>query len=319
MKTFLKNICFLALILFFVFGSIEILLLFIPNTYSYKYNYLKTHINDIRVLFLGNSYFEEGIRADLIEKGSFNLASSGRNIAFDAEIARQYFSQMSRLEVVVVPLDYSVFDFGRGVKNPQDKRLGIEAMASSFWCMNYKYLNLHVGPFWNWSEILNSRFNYMSRFWQDRSESVECDSLGYVKLELGSRVSDWECRSLPPIIDTSKPIDFLSYNNYYQNLLTIAKCCQQAGVKFLLVNTPKSELYQKDVNANVMNEISQFVKRIQAECANTFYVDYTYDTDFVDSDFYDACHLTDCGAIKFSVKIRHFIVMNNLLKPKIRR
>jgi hypothetical protein len=310
MRNFVKNVFLFALLMVVVMGAIEVTLLFVPNTYSYKRSYLESNIGKVKVLFLGSSYIEEGIKAEVVGENCFNMASSGRNIAFDAALSRKYVPRMTSLRVVVVPIDYSLFSFGRGEKNPKDKRYNIEAMTSSFWCMHYKYLNLHVGPFWYWSEILNSRFNYLARFWQSKEESIECDSLGYVRMELSTRADGWESRSLPPIINTSRPIDTEAYDNYYQKLLTIAECCKKSGVELLLVNTPKSKSYQQEINEAVMDEISEFVERISSKCSNTHFVEYSFYSDFEDADFYDACHLTNQGASKFSRKIGRYLTDN---------
>ena len=40
---------------------IEVLLLYIPNEYSYKRDYMEQHINDIECLLLGNSHIVEAL------------------------------------------------------------------------------------------------------------------------------------------------------------------------------------------------------------------------------------------------------------------
>ena len=304
MKKFITYIVIYIVLITFVFMGIELSLLFLPNTYSYKRDYLEKHINEIEVLLLGNSYIEESVRPDIVGNNCFNMAISGRDIIFDSEIARKYFPQMKKLKVVVMPLDYSKFEFGRGKKNPFDTRKDVDGMTDTYRCMHYKYMGLHVVDFWYWSEIFNSRLDYMSRFWKRPQESIECDSLGYIKLELSKRGKGWEYRALPPIIDTSLAMDKNSYDNYYQNFLMIAKCCLKNGIKLLIVNTPKSESYRKDINETVMEEIFKFVGKIQAECPNVHYHDFTYDDNYESDDFNDACHLSDCGAVKFSKELR---------------
>lgn len=309
MKKFIVNCGVFLFVILIVFTSIEVALLYVPNTYSYKREYLEKHLNEIEILLLGNSYIEESVRPDIIGNNCFNLAISGRDIIFDSEIVGRYFSLMKKLRVVVMPLDYSKFEFGRGKKNPMDTRKNLDGMTDTYRCMHYKYMGLHVGGFLYWSEILNSQLNYMSRFCQPREGSVECDSLGYIKLVLSKRNKGWENRALPPIIDTSLAIDTCAYDYYYQNFLKIARCCQQSYITLLIINTPKSESYKKEINAVVMKEISLFVENIQHTYSCTKYQDYTYDDDFVPDDFYDACHLTDCGAIKLSEKLR--LLINN--------
>lgn len=311
MKKFLIYIGIYLILAITVFLVIELLLLYQPNTYSYKREYLEKHINEIEILLMGNSYIEEGVRPDLVGNHCFNLAISGRDIVFDSEIARKYFLKMDCLKVVVMPLDYSKFEFGRGKVNPLDTRKNIDGMTDTYRCMHYKYMHLHIGAFWLWSEIWNSQLNYMSRFWQSRQECIECDSLGYIKLEFSKRGKKWEYRALPPIIDISKQIDENAYSDYYKNYSTIARYCQQKNVILLIINTPKAESYRKEINDKVMCEITQFIYKLQTEYSNVRYIDYTFD-DFEQQDYNDACHLSDCGAIKFSKKLKYSISLLNI-------
>ena len=307
MRKFLTNIAIFSILVFLLFTTIEVALLFIPNTYSYKRDYLENHINDIRVLLMGSSYIEEGVCPGLIGDGCFNMAIAGRNIVYDAEIAKKYFSQMSHLEVVIMPLDYSIFEFGRGHKNPLDTR-DTDRLTDTYKCMYYKYMNLHIDSFIYWSEILNSQLNYISRFWQSRQENVECDSLGYVAVGLNERKAGWEYRAVPPIIDTSINIDEEAFRLYWPYFEVIADRVKQSGAIFVLVNTPKYKTYQNDINEDVMQEMNQLIFQLQRKYDNIEYWDFTFNTEFEKDDFYDACHLSDRGAKKFSNMLREKIL-----------
>lgn len=287
---------------------IEISLLFVPNTYSYKREYLETHIHDIKILLMGSSYIEEGICPELIGDSCFNLAISGRNIVYDAEIARKYFSKMDNLEIVVLPLDYFKFEFGRGENNPLDTRIDFGRFTDTYRCMYYKYMNLHIDGFWFWPEILNSRLNFLERFWQSSHENIECDSLGFVALPLNSRQSTWEYRSLPPIIDLSKKISREAFELYWPHIEAIADCTNKNGIKLILVEIPKYKTFQRFINDDVVHEKDELISKLREKFNNVVYYDYTYCKDFVEDDFYDACHLSDMGAKKFSNMLREKIV-----------
>lgn len=301
--------------MFLLFATIEVALLFIPNTYSYKRDYLEKHINDISVLFMGNSYIEEGVCPELIGDGCFNIAISGRNVIYDAEIARKYFPRMNHLKIVILPLDYSKFEFGRGRNNPLDTRIDIDLMTDTYRCMHYKYMNLHVDDFWYWSEILYSQLNYISRFWQSREENVECDSLGFVALPLSKRKEGWKYRAVPPIIDASKKIDNHSFGLYWPYIEVIADCTNKRGIQLVLVNVPKYKTYHNDINNAVVREMNGLILQLQRKYNNVKYWDFTYNEEFEDEDFFDACHLSEVGAKKFSEMLRDKI-MNSPITSK---
>lgn len=300
MRKFLVKLALFSTLALLILGTIEVALLFIPNTYSYKHDYLEKHINDINILLMGSSYIEEGICPEIIGEGCFNTAISGRDIVFDAEIAKKYFSRMNQLKIVLLPLDYSKFEFGRGRINPLDTRIELDRMTVTYRCMHYKYMHLYVDRFWYWSEILNSQLNYVSRFWQSRQENVECDSLGYHALVLKNRQEGWEYRAVPPIIDTSKKINNDAFNRYWPYLEVIADCAQKRGAKMVLVNIPKYLTYQNDINKNVVQEINSLITQLQSKYNNVVYWDFTYNEEFGEEDYFDACHLSDEGAKKFS-------------------
>lgn len=300
MRKFLVKLTFFSTLALILLATIEVALLFILNTYSYKRDYLEKHINDINILLMGSSYIEEGVRPDIIGEGCFNIAIAGRNIVFDAEIAKKYFPKMNHLEIVLLPLDYSLFEFGRGQKNPLDTRIDLDRMTDTYWCMHYKYMNLHVGSYMYWSEILNSQLNYISRFWQRRKENVECDSLGYHALLLNNRQDGWEYRAVPPIIDTSKKINNDAFNRYWPYMEVIADCAKKRGARMVLVNIPKYTTYQNNINKNVVKEMNQLISQLQSKYNNVIYWDFTYNEEFGEEDFFDACHLSDEGAKKLS-------------------
>ena len=308
MRKFVKNSIAFTVVTILVLAIIEISLLFVPNTYSYKRDYIETHIKDIKILLMGSSYIEEGICPELIGDSCFNLAISGRNIIYDAEIARKYFSRMDNLKIVVLPLDYSKFEFGRGENNTLDKRIDLERFTDTYRCMHYKYMNLHVDGFWLWSEILNSRLNFLARFWKPSHENVECDSLGFVALSLDNRQSDWRYRSLPPLVDLSKKIDRTAFELYWPYIEAIADCTYKNGIKLMLVEIPKYKTFQSFINNDVIHEKNELISKLRERFKNVDYYDYTYCKDFVEDDFYDACHLSDVGAKKFSNILRDKIV-----------
>ena len=88
MRKFLVKITIFSILVFLLFATIEVTLLFIPNTYSYKRDYLEKHINDIRILLMGSSYIEEGVNPVYVGENCFNIAIAGRNIVFDADLQK---------------------------------------------------------------------------------------------------------------------------------------------------------------------------------------------------------------------------------------
>lgn len=88
---------------------------------------------------------------------------------------------MKNLKIVIMPLDYFDFHFGREIK--EKVNVGKDKYLSTYKCMYYKYMGIHLDGWWYWSELINSRLNYMSRFFMNAKETRECDSLGFVSFK----------------------------------------------------------------------------------------------------------------------------------------
>lgn len=306
MKKFLIRLLAIALCCVFALFLVELYLLRIPNRYSYKREYIENHINDIRVLVLGNSFMEDGIVPQELGDHSFNAAISGREPVYDFELGKRYIPQMTHLEAVVMPLDYRAFAFGRERVNPRDfKKHG--GSESTFKCMNYKYLQVHVDPFWYWSEILNSELNYKSRIWMPYAQQIESDTLGSVRLQDANKNPKWEHWDLPRLYDTSVPKNQQEFDAFREGYRALAKVAHDRGCRLILLSTPKYKTYQADVNPEVKEEMRQFVADLRKDYPDVEYYDFELDTSFLPEDFHDAGHMSEAGAVKFSRMLRKII------------
>lgn len=290
--------CFSAIVLI-LFVIIEVGLFFRPNIYSYKYQYAKLHQKDIKVLLLGSSHIEEGIKPELIGQGTFNMAISARLKEYDAALAEELVPQLDSLQAIVMPVDYTNFFFGREKRNPSEKKAPVDLLGTCR-CMHTKYMGTRIDPIWYWSEILNSKLNFMSRFWNNAQVLQECDSLGFVKLDIKDRKPNWEYRALPSLLDASLPIDQESYKETFSIYETIARATHRNGIRLLLVSTPVYKTYQESVHPVMLSDMKEFVGKLQEKYPNVEYYNFLYDNRFQSEDFNDSSHLTDIGAEKFS-------------------
>lgn len=306
MKKFLCNFIFLCFILLLVSSIIEIALLYKTNTYSYKHQYVESHLDEIKVLIMGNSHTLYALIPDSMTKKAFNTAISGRNIFYDVELVKKYLPRMNHLETVVVPLDYFNFYLGREIQNPKYFRFEKD-MNSTQKCMYYKYMGIPAESVWFWSELLNSKLKFMSRFWESAAAARECDSLGSQRLRLSGRKAGWELVKLPKLIDKSinpNQEKLKQLNDLYNELCSVSN---QKDVRLLLVSTPMYKTYQKDMDSCVVNEMHEFAYSLCQKYPNTEYYDFSYDDHFVKDDFNDASHLLESGAIKFTHIINDII------------
>ena len=140
----------------------------------------------------------------------------------------------------------------------------------------------------------------MSRFWNKRQKLQECDSLGYVRLDINERLADWDLRSIPAVIDTTKAIDQASYDEMLQQYEQLAQVTKKRQVRLVLVATPVYKTYQESIHPIVLNDIHVFVQKLQKSYPHVEYYENLFDDRFTADDFQDASHLTEAGAIKYS-------------------
>lgn len=300
MKQFLITLSKFGALLLVMLIAIEVGLLYRPNVYSYKRQYVEDHQKDIKVLLLGSSHVEEGVNPALLGEGAFNMAISARLNEYDAALAEKYVPGMDSLKAVIMHMDYSTFLFGRLKHNEQEVNTGAFSLMGTCHCMHTKYMGIHLKPFWYWSEILNSKLNYMSRFWNKADKILECDSLGYCGLDVNERLTDWEYRNLADDFDPSVPIDRETYDKLWNVYETIARVTQQQGARLILVHTPVYKTYQDAIHPEALRDIENFVQKLQQKYPNVEYHNFLFAEGFSPDDFNDSSHLTSTGADKFS-------------------
>lgn len=300
MKQFLITLSKFGALLLVMLIAIEVGLLYRPNVYSYKRQYVEDHQKDIKVLLLGSSHVEEGVNPALLGDGAFNMAISARLNEYDAALAEKYVPGMDSLKAVIMHMDYSTFLFGRLKHNEQEVNTGAFSLMGTCHCMHTKYMGIHLKPFWYWSEILNSKLNYMSRFWNKADKILECDSLGYCGLDVNERLTDWEYRNLADDFDPSVPIDRETYDKLWNVYETIARVTQQQGARLILVHTPVYKTYQDAIHPEALRDIEDFVQKLQQKYPNVEYHNFLFAEGFTPDDFNDSSHLTSTGADKFS-------------------
>jgi hypothetical protein len=300
MKKFIITLtCFSALLLLMC-AVIEVGLLFRPNVYAYKRQYMENHLNDIRVLLLGSSHVEEAVKPELIGEGTFNLAISARLKEYDAALAEMYVPRMEKLEVLVMPVDYTNFFFNREIPDKPSGQAGVN-LVSTCRCMHTKYMGTRIDPIWYWSEILNSKLNFMSRFWNSNTQVLqECDSLGYIKLDVKDRKIGWETKARPALLSPDLPIDEEAYQELWQVYESVAQITHKKGVRFVLFVSPVYETYKERITDTMYQDMLQFVEKLQQKYPNVEFYNFLYADGFLPEDFNDSSHLTDTGAVKLS-------------------
>ena len=105
MKKFLRHIALFLLPLLIVAVALEFVAESIPNSYTYKRDYMEQHGSQIRTLILGSSNAYDGLNPSALPNG-FNLANSSQTLEDDYRLLAKYIDSMDSLHTVIVGLGY---------------------------------------------------------------------------------------------------------------------------------------------------------------------------------------------------------------------
>ena len=105
MKRFLRNTGLLLLPIIFVAIGLEIVAEAIPNSYTYKREYMEQSGAKIQTLILGSSNAYDGLCPEVLPV-AFNLANSSQTLEDDYRLLEQYIDDMDSLQTVMVGLGY---------------------------------------------------------------------------------------------------------------------------------------------------------------------------------------------------------------------
>ena len=291
MRKFLKKILLYALPIILMAVAMELLVEQIPNSYTYKRQYMEQHASEIQTLVLGSSYAYDGIDAELLPS-AFNLANSSQCFEDDYRLLSKYLLQMDSLKAVLLPLSYSSLQ-----------------MVSSSNRRGYYTIYMDLYPRWPISkysfeccnlELMTKKIIKHSL----REDVVRCDSLGQrIGHTFVSRPAvDWQDTQALVANDrfvgaAAQP--YIEENTYW--LRRIALECQVSGVELYVVKMPALQ----DYRAAMPHEQVEAMNCAISTIANKF--DCVHVLDYqawgTDADFWNATHLNTDGARRLTMEI----------------
>lgn len=105
MKKFLRNIALYALPVLVVAVLMEFVAEAIPNSYTYKRDYMEQQGAHIQTLILGSSNAYDGLNPSVLPH-AFNLANSSQTLEDDYRLLAKYIDSMDSLQTVILGVGY---------------------------------------------------------------------------------------------------------------------------------------------------------------------------------------------------------------------
>ena len=105
MKRFIRDIVIFVVVLLILFGGAEWVAESIPNSYTYKRDYMELYGEEIKTLILGSSNAYDGLNPCVLPN-AFNLANSSQTLEDDYRLLAKYIDSMDSLQTVIVGLGF---------------------------------------------------------------------------------------------------------------------------------------------------------------------------------------------------------------------
>lgn len=298
MQTFLKKILLYLLPIAILAIGLEIYVESIPNSYTYKRQYMEQHADEIQTLVLGSSYAYDGIDAEFLPR-AFNLANSSQCFEDDYRLLVKYLPQMDSLQSVILPMSYSSLQ-----------------MVSSSNRRVYYTIYMDIYPRWPLSKYSFECFNLelMTKKIAKHllnENIVRCDSLGQrLGHTLATRPKDWQNTQALAKNDRFVGASAMPYvEENIQWLQQMAALCEGRDVNLYLLAMPILAEYRKAMP----NEQIALMERVMQDMAEIYHNVHVLDYQSwgKEDDFYNATHLNTAGAELFTTMLMGAIWSND--------
>lgn len=292
MKRFIRNIALYALPVLIVAVVMEFVGEAIPNSYTYKREYIEQHGSQIRTLILGSSNAYDGLNPSVLPH-AFNLANSSQTLEDDYRLLAKYIDSMDSLQTVIVGLGYHSF----GTTKEEHRR-------------TYYTIYMDLYPRWPISkysfEICNPEMLIKKIIKYAVSRDVtRCDSLGqrigHTK-EAVETGAEWWNKDVQSLVDNDRMVSgkwsmVIEENTRY--LKAIVDLCNTHNVKPVIVLMPVMEEYKRKLPEEQMALMEEVLQSLDSSAVCVDASEWEIPAD----GWYNATHLTKEASEEFTKQL----------------
>lgn len=282
------------------FFAMEIVVGFIPNSYSYKYNFVKANGADIQALAIGHSQLYDGFKPESFFLPAFNLCNSDQDFIDDYYLFKELLDDMPNLKVAILPWGYL-----DAVATGNSRKLSDRS------CFYHKYMHLDYDgrvPLKYRLECFAPRRTW-KKIWMhfvEHADIVGCDLLGRRSTHfLRAREHELGYNNIISAYTRRDYRQLCILDEYY--LLQIIQLLMKRGIAIVMVSPP---YYWNYGFVDVNMEQKRFVHDYMEKLCKTYpihYLDLESDSSYTYDDFFDETHLSEIGAEKFTKELNTFV------------
>lgn len=295
MRRFIKHIILVGLPILLVVIALEIIAVTIPNSYTYKREYMEQHGGQIHTLILGSSNAYDGLNPSVLPH-AFNLANSSQTLEDDYRLLERYIDTMDSLQTIIVGLSYSIW-----------------ADASEVHRRTYYTIYMDLYPRWPLNKYSFEVFNLelltkkIIKYAISR-DVTRCDSLGqrvgHTAAAVQERREFWN-KDVETLAENDRMsrTDMLNesivLNDNVRFLHAIIELCETHHVQPVIVTMPVMTEYKE---ALPPEQIAFHDSIMHTLPSSAIYIDAS-DWDMPDDGWYNATHLTREASVEFTERL----------------
>lgn len=289
MQQFVKKILIFAIPLILGGIALECIAERIPNSYTYKHQYMEQHAAYIHTLILGSSYAYDGLAPSEMP-AAFNLSNSSQTLEDDYRLLARYIPQMDSLQTVILGVGYGTL----AMRTQDNRRL-------------YYTLYMDLYPRWPISKYSMEVFDMplltkkIIKYIISR-DVTRCDSLGqrlgHDSVAVAQQTEFWNKDIAAMVANDRVEVDairdVIAQNSAY--LDSIVALCAARDVQLLVVSMPAMSAY---VSALPPKQVALHDSIFSALPAPAVYIDAT-DWEVPEGGWYNPTHLTRETSVAFT-------------------
>ena len=296
MKRSLRNIALFVLPLLIVAVVMEFVAESIPNSYTYKRDFIEHKGPQIRTLILGSSNAYDGLNPSVLPH-AFNLANSSQTLEDDYRLLAKYIDTMDSLQTVIVGLGYHSL----GATTEDNRR-------------TYYTIYMDLYPRWPLSkynfEVCNPEMLIKKIIKYAVSRDVtRCDSLGQRvghTLEAAQSGAEWWNKDVDALVANDK-LDIINHkleiSDNVRYLKAIVDLCNAHNVQPVIVQMPVKVEYKCKLPVEqvaLMDEVLQSLEG-SAICIDAS------EWAIPEGGWYNATHLTNETSVEFTKQVQCYL------------
>ncbi len=294
MKHFLRDIGLFSVVALLFFGALEWIAESIPNSYTYKRDYMEQHGAQIQTLILGSSNAYDGLNPSVLPH-AFNLANSSQTLEDDYRLLTKYIVSMDSLQTVIIGLGYHSL----GAITEANRR-------------TYYTIYMDLYPRWPISkysfEVCNIEVLIKKIIKYAVSRDVtRCDSLGqrvgHTK-EAAESGAEWWNKDVLSLVENDKLqiADYrLEIEENTRYLKAIVDLCNAHNVQPVIVQMPVMEEYKKLLPEEQVALMDEVLRSLES---SAICIDAS-EWEMPEDGWYNATHLTKEASEEFTRRLLH--------------